>query len=313
MLSFSRGKNIAKIVEGKDKGKFIKLFGEDDFDPNTLPDITIPRKEYSELIEQDFWKEHKIPVNKRIYFKKLLDGKIGESEASEEMKDNLKEGKSYVMKKLKTEMFFDDKKSKLFPVPQKFSERIYVPAPSGSGKSTFIGMYLDAMKEQFKGKARKIYVFSRVDKDPPLDKHKPIRIPLEEAYFDAHPLQIKDFEKSIIIFDDIDTILNKKVVKYVRAFRDDILETGRHYDISILSTSHLIANFLATRTLINEANAVVLFPKGSSFYAVANFLERYMGFSKHQIRMVEKIPTRWIWFWKEYPKYAITERGAFIF
>ena len=143
MLSFSRGKNIAKIVEGKDKGKFIKLYGEDDFDPNTLPDITIPRKEYSELIEQDFWKEHKIPVNKRIYFKKLLDGKIAESEASEEMKDNLKEGKAYVMKKLKTEMFFDDKKTKLFPVPQKFSERIYVPAPSGSGKSTFIGMYLE--------------------------------------------------------------------------------------------------------------------------------------------------------------------------
>lgn len=124
---------------------------------------------------------------------------------------------------------------------------------------------------------------------------------------------IEQFKESIIVFDDIDTLLNKALVKYIRSFRDDILETGRHYNITIISTSHLIANFLATRTLINEANAIVLFPRGSSFYAVSNFLERYLGFTKEQIRYVEKLPTRWIYFWKEYPKFAIHEKGAFLY
>jgi hypothetical protein len=314
MLSLSRGKNIAQFTDGKMKGKFIKLFGSDDFSKDTLPDISIPRKEYSELIDKQFYKETPIPINKRTLFKMLLnEEKKNDDTVSDEMKEYVNDGVKYVENKLKTEILFEDKTTKLFPLPQKFSERIYVPAPSGSGKSTFIGMYLDELKKAFPNKKRKLFVFSRVEKDPPLDKHKPIRIPLEEAFFDKNPLAIKDFENSIIIFDDIDTILNKKVVKYVRNFRDDILETGRHYNISILSTSHLIANFLATRTLINEANSIVLFPRGSSFAAVANFLERYLGFTRNQIRMVENLPTRWIWFWKEYPKYAIHEKGAFIY
>tara|TARA_Y100000401_G_scaffold117537_1_gene126953 strand:+ start:840 stop:1778 length:939 start_codon:yes stop_codon:yes gene_type:complete len=312
MLSFARGKPIAKIVEGKKKGTIIHTFGENIFDKDTKSDITIPKDQRSQLLDKEFFKEEKIGRNKREYFSELIDGKINPKEISGEMRESVEKANELIDFKLKTQLIFDDKETKVFPLPQKLSERIYVPAPSGSGKSTFIGMYLEELRKR--NKKRPIYIFSRVEKDPPLDKFKnTTRIPLEQEYFDRNPLDIETFRNGILIFDDIDTILDKQLVKYIRNFRDDVLETGRHYDITIISTSHLIANFLATRTLINEANAIVLFPKGSSFYAVSNFLERYMGFSKKQIRMVEKIPTRWIWFWKEYPKYAIHEKGAFIF
>lgn len=316
MLSFNRGKNIAKFTEGKLKGKELKLYGENEFGDLGKPDIVVDRKELSELLDKDFYKEQNITPAKKKTFNKVLNGevKIPKEDMSEELKEQLEDADKYIDNILKTQIFFNDKSTKLFPLPQKFSERIYVPAPSGSGKSTFIGEYLGYLRDMPKGKKRTIYIFSRVLEDKPLDKHKNVvRVPLEEEYFKSHPLNIDDFKNSIIVFDDIDTLMNKNVVKYVRQFRDDVLETGRHFDITIISTSHLIANFLATRTLINEANAIVLFPRGSSFSAVANFLDRYMGFSRKQINYVKSLPTRWIWFWKEYPKYAIHEKGAFIY
>tara|TARA_B110000046_G_scaffold117360_1_gene124279 strand:- start:3532 stop:4470 length:939 start_codon:yes stop_codon:yes gene_type:complete len=312
MLSFSRGKPIAKIVEGKHKGRIIHIYGENEFDTDTKPDISIPENERSELLTKTFYKENKIPSSQKTLFNEIIDGKQKDRKLSGEMKEKVDAGNKFVDTMLKTRILFDDKETRLFPLPQKESERLYVPAPSGSGKSTFIGMYLEELRKKYK--KRPIYIFSRVQNDKPLDKFKnTTRIPLEQDYFNRNPLEIEAFKDGILIFDDIDTILDKSLVKYIRGFRDDVLETGRHYNITALSTSHLIANFLATRTLINEAMAIVIFPKGSSFYAISNFLERYMGFNKEKIRYVEDLPTRWVWLWKEYPKYAISEKGAFIF
>ena len=314
MLSLTKGREIATFQEGEMKGKPIRLFGKDDFSVKTRPHLKVPKEQRGELLGRDFYKQNSVSPAKKQTLLSIVNGKRDSGDLSAEMSELVEEADAYINNSLKTKIDFDDKYTKLFPIPQKFSERIYVPAPSGSGKSTFIGMYIEQLTKKF-GKNRKIFIFSRVEKDEPLDKFgkRVVRIPLEQSYFDDNPLQIEHFKKSIIVFDDIDTLLNKQLVKYIRAFRDDILETGRHYDISIISTSHLIANFLATRTLINEANAIVLFPRGSSFYAVSNFLERYLGFTKEQIRYVERLPTRWIFFWKEYPKYAIHEKGAFLY
>tara|TARA_R110000772_G_scaffold268733_1_gene398376 strand:+ start:1085 stop:2065 length:981 start_codon:yes stop_codon:yes gene_type:complete len=326
MLSFSRGKPIAKLYKidknmkkeklpkiPKKPDKFINIYGEDDFGKNKISDITIPKSENGDLLDLEFFKENKIPKSKRDTVREIVSGKRSREKMSEEMTSFIEEAELHIANSLKTRVDFgDDETLRCFPIPQKKSERIYVPAPSGSGKSTFIGMYLSQLREKYP--KRPIFIFSRVEEDAPLDGFKnTFRIPLDRKTFEKEPLEIEKFKDGILIFDDIDTILDKPLVKYIRNFRDDVLETGRHYDITIISTSHIITNFLATRTLINEANAIVLFPKGSSFYAVSNFLERYMGYSKKQIRQVENLETRWLWIWKEYPKYAIYERGVFIF
>ena len=76
MLSFARGKPIAKIVEGKKKGTIIHTFGENIFDKDTKSDITIPKDQRSQLLDKEFFKEEKIGRNKREYFSELIDGKI---------------------------------------------------------------------------------------------------------------------------------------------------------------------------------------------------------------------------------------------
>ena len=134
------------------------------------------------------------------------------------MREYLEIAETEIQKLLKTQLdFTDDENKRCFPLPQKKSERIYVPAPSGSGKSTFIGMYLTELRKKYK--KRPIYIFSRVEEDAPLDKFKnTFRIPLNRKTFEEEPLEIENFKNGILIFDDIDTILDKPLVKYIRNF-----------------------------------------------------------------------------------------------
>ena len=209
------------------------------------------------------------------------------------------------------ELDIHDDSKYFFPLPQKHSERIYISAPSGAGKSTFIGKYLTELRK-VKGKKRPIFIFSRVEDDKPLDIHKPIRIPLERELFDENPLIPEDFRDCILIFDDIDTLIDKPLLKYLQHFRDDLLECGRHYGITTISTTHQILNFAETRKLLNEATAIIIFPKATGNYQLRSFLERYMGFDKEQIEHIKHLPSRWLYLSKHYPLYMIYEKGIIV-
>jgi hypothetical protein len=197
-----------------------------------------------------------------------------------------------------------------FPIPQKKSERLYISAPSGAGKSTFIGKYLGELRKISKN--RPIFLFSRVEVDKPLDIFKPIRIPLNREIFDENPLVPEDFRDCILIFDDIDTLIDKPLLKYLQHFRDDLLECGRHYGITTISTTHQILNFTETRKLLNEATAIIIFPKATGNYQLRSFLERYMGYDREEIEHIKKLPSRWLYLSKEYPLYMIYEKGIIV-
>ena len=313
MLSLTRGREIAVFTDGKDfKGQKVFLHGEHEFKRNQQSENVVAPNKRFELIKPDFWKINKIGKVAKSKIKKYLEDETNIGQVEEKLQDDYEKVLIEVDNRLKFELDFSDLKGvKLFPIPQKYSERIFVPAPSGSGKSTFIGMYLKQLRLLYPD--RKITIFSRVPKDKPLDRFSNMeRIPLTVEYFAENPLKVEDFKGQILIFDDIDTILNKQLVVQLRHFRDDILECGRHFKITCISTSHLIMNFGATRTLINEANAIVLFPRGASFYQLKNFLDKYLGFDSNQINEIKNLPSRWVYIWKEYPKYLVHEKGVMI-
>jgi hypothetical protein len=312
MFSFTRGKDIALITEGKMKGKYLKLYGENHFGEPLEPDLTIYKSLYSSLLDKDFYKNEGISRYDISNFNDMVDGK---KDIPDDIviRERIENAHKFVHNELRTRLMFTDN-TKLFPYPPIVSQRIYVSGPSGSGKSTFISEYIDLMQKMKGGKKKKVYIFSRVPDDEPLDKlKKVIRIPLEMDFLNKHPLKVEEFKGDILVFDDIDTLLNKDISIYLRAFRDDVLETGRHWDITTLSTSHLPSDYQKTRTVINEGSAIVLFPRGMTAGSLHGFLERYLGMNKKQISYIESLPTRWVWFYKDYPKYAIHERGAFLY
>jgi hypothetical protein len=56
------------------------------------------------------------------------------------------------------------------------------------------------------------------------------------------PIEIKEFENSILIFDDIDVIPDKKIREAVYKIMNLALEVGRHYKINMVITNHLPTN-----------------------------------------------------------------------
>lgn len=310
MLSLKRGQEIAVFTEGKMKGKKIFLYGKDDFTKKRPSEFIIDSKERAKLIPHNYFRNRRIKQKDEKKIIKHIKDDDKMKDIEEDLHEHYIRLQQLIEERLKTNLDFTDKNFKVFPLPQKYSERIYVPAPSGSGKSTFIGEYLRQLRIKYPN--RKIVIFSRVEEDKPLDRFKNLeRIDLENFIEDMP--NVESFKNDILIFDDIDTILNKDIVRQLRHFRDDVLEVGRHYNITCISTSHIIANFYATRTLINEAQSVVLFSKGGSFGQIRSFLERYLGFDREFIDELKQLPTRWLFIHKEYPQYIIHEKGAIVF
>jgi hypothetical protein len=198
----------------------------------------------------------------------------------------------------------------LVPIPNdKEVERLYIAGPSGSGKSTYAAEYISQFLKMFKG--RKFYIFSRLNEDDILDKLDPIRIIINNELI-RKPIQPKELMKSIVLFDDIDTIPDKQLTENVRKLRDDLLETGRHEEIYTVSTSHQLMNYKQTRTLLNESTSVTFFPQSGSSYHIKRFLREYCGLDKPQIKKILGLPSRWITISKTFPMYVLYSTGCFL-
>jgi hypothetical protein len=188
---------------------------------------------------------------------------------------------------------------------------IYIAGPSGSGKSTYAGKYISIYKKIYP--KADFYVFSRLDKDPAIDYLKPHRVKIDQSLIDE-PIEIKKEIKknSIILFDDIDTIQDKKLQMQVNRLKGDLLEIGRHMNIRIVVTSHLVNpnERTAARTLLNEMNTLTIFPKSGSNYQSEYALKKYFGLSTKQIKTILNMDSRWITLFKMYPQLVLSEHRA---
>ncbi len=190
-------------------------------------------------------------------------------------------------------------------------QRLYVAGPSGSGKSYFISKWLGLSRKIWKGKnKREIYIFSRIINDHQLDKFNPIRPDLEEMIDD--PMTGEELQNAIVIFDDIDSIADRDVKNAIYSLQKDLLVCGRHFNVTVICTSHLISNNIETKYCLNESSGVVIFPRSGQTYQIKRYLKEYQGFEKKMINKVMKLPSRWVYIHKSYPQTVIYEGGVFM-
>jgi hypothetical protein len=185
-------------------------------------------------------------------------------------------------------------------------ECIYVCGPSGSGKSYWTKNYCVQYNKLFP--KRGIYLFSKVDDDESLEGIKNVhRIPLDESFL-ASEFNASDFEDSLLVFDDTDTVRDSEVRKEIVQLKNDVLEVGRHSNVSIIITSHLISNYKETRTVLNEAMKLVIYPQSGASSQIRYTLDKYFGFDKEHIINILKAPSRWVMCSKHYPQYYMGSR-----
>jgi len=191
---------------------------------------------------------------------------------------------------------------------------VYIAGPSGSGKSTYaanlIKAYLNYLDKPF-------YIFSRTDcaGDEAFKGLKYNQISIDNSLIDF-PIDITKelVGGSIVLFDDCNTIQDKKLKIIVEKLMEDILEIGRKLDITIIITSHLVIpsskNF--ARTIMNELQSLTVFPKSGSAQQIRYALKTYFGIDNKQIDEILKIKSRWVTVSKSYPMYVLSEKTAYI-
>lgn len=204
------------------------------------------------------------------------------------------------------------------PSGEEMVEITYIYGPNRSGKTYYAAKYATLWSELFKDWP--IYLFSRREKDKVLDDLPNLSRVDIGRILEEPKLTMVDFEKSLVIFDDIDTIPDKDLCRAVQKLRDDIMETGRQRMIYVINTSHLGMNWGPTRTVLNEANSYTLFPRKGNYSHNFKILEVKMGINKDMIRKIIDKPDGlawqgkwgWITVYKDSPQYVIWENGVML-
>ena len=184
----------------------------------------------------------------------------------------------------------------------------YVAGPAGSGKSTWTSNYCKQQRKLCPD--CKIILFSRVEDDPAFKYLTLNKINLDDPQLVTNPIALEDVTKnSIVIFDDIDTIANKKLMESLINFQSQLLEMGRHRNIKCLITSHLINgnNRKQTRTILNEMHTLTIFPKMGASYAIRYCLNKHFDLSHKETSKLLKYDCRYVTFIKYAPQIVMTE------
>ena len=201
---------------------------------------------------------------------------------------------------------------KLQHIPNTDQERniLYITAPSGQGKSYYTKHYADQYRKIYP--KREIYLFSSLSDDSSIDKIKNLRRIKLTPEFLSDDITAGDFKDSLVIFDDTDCITDKRVKLKVNAILNSLLETGRHFNSSVVYTSHSACSGNDTKKILNECHSITIFPNGLGGRSLKYLLDQYLGLDKDQIKKIKQLDSRWVTIVKTYPLVALYEKGAYV-
>jgi Cdc6-like AAA superfamily ATPase len=310
MLTFKKSKDyrpIAIVRGGRDDGRIIYL----DPNPNTEKEEQRIKSSMLDEIDEDFIRGFK----KKMSINDMRNLKVSMRKEEAPTDEQLLEIYDSIVRETKSRTMREFKVHDggiVEPLPHfNETERAYVAGPTGSGKSYFVGKYLRKLRKVFP--KRTIYIFSDVNEDEVLDSIPGIiRVKLDEEALEAGPINPETLSNSICVFDDIDSIQNKKMSVMIQNLRDSLLRRGRHDNISTIVTSHLMTNYKDTRIILNECNSITFFPRSGASNGIMYTLKNYVGLNKQQITKIMDLPSRWVYCHKNFPLYIVYEKGVYL-
>jgi|SRR5271170_96404 len=302
MLSFNKSKNalpVAQIKGGKYNNKIIYLYSEETTKNNIPVDIM---EILDEIIQEK---------RGRLRFDKMSQLQKSIKYNTRPLDDTISPYYDQTLSKIdyysKKDLKIHD--GELIPLPSTTRQCLFVAGPAGSGKSTYISKYAQEFQKMYPNK--KVFVFSRLNEDEPIDILDPIRIQIDDELLED-PINPDELEDSLVIFDDTDTIPDKQLNEAIRKLKNDLLETGRHQNVYVLISSHLMTNYKETRTVLNECHSITFFPSAGSSHQITYCLKNYFGLSKDQINKIMSLPSRWVSIYKNFPQYVLYSKGIYL-
>lgn len=218
--------------------------------------------------------------------------------------------KAAYAKQKNREIDITDGRLEVLPETQAQREVVYVAAPAGSGKSYWCRMYARGYNCFFPD--NQVNLFSKVEDDPSLDDiENLVAVPMDENIVDA-PIELDEMQDCLCIFDDTDTIRDREISNEINHLKDDVMECGRHQNIHCLITSHLLTSYSKTRTVLNEAHKIVVYPKSGAAHQIGYCLKTYCGFDPVDCTKLLKQRSRWCCVARHFPQHVITESKVYL-
>lgn len=307
MLSFQSGKEVAIVCGGEYDEQKIYITKEQDEPDREIED----EDDVFEILDEDDFKSSNYKnysMKDKLKLANALSkyNKDINSDSDDELFQKFDEMQGKITNRLKKD--FELSSGIIIPIPDKESERIYIAGKSGSGKSFLTAIYAREYNEMFP--KRKIYIFTKHDKEKAYKNIPHIEITCDDDMV-KEEIKVTDFKKSLVIFDDCDHIQDKKISTNIRRFNNDLITTGRKYDIHTITLQHQLMDYKETRNLLNEANKVIFFNSASNYH-VTRYLKVYVGLDPQQIKKITGLKSRWTMISLSIPTYVLHEHGIFL-
>jgi energy-coupling factor transporter ATP-binding protein EcfA2 len=221
---------------------------------------------------------------------------------------------------------------------------ILITGNSGCGKSTVAAQFAEMFNYSYP--TFSIYLITEKPKDPKFDVFPFIkRIPKEEwesfiigaipketkktrkrrkynedeaeevdddADDEDFTTDISEYQNSLYIFDDIEDIMNPKLQKLIRRFKDLLVRVGRSYNIHIIWCNHIMMDRNNTSKDLQEATAIFCFPKDSTTYHFEKFLIDYLNIDKYNVQKITQCTDRWVMFYKYQPRACVSQNKVWV-
>lgn len=320
MLSFESGKEVAIVCGGEyDERKIYIKKDEDskeqdeDFENSEEDEEETNNRQFKQIFDvfdilddDDFKQSHykNYGMKDKLKLASALQKQIKPKDA--ELWSKYEELQEKMGQRIKKE--FELSSGIIIPIPDIESERIYIAGKSGSGKSFLTALYAREYHEMFP--KRKIYIFTKHQKEKAYKNIPHIEITCEDEMV-REEIKVTDFAKSLVIFDDCDHIQDKKISMNIKRFNNDLITTGRKYNIHTITLQHQLMDYKETRNLLNEANKVIFFNSASNYH-VTRYLKVYVGLDPQQIKKITGLKSRWTMISLSIPTYVLHEHGIFL-
>lgn len=299
MISFNRGEPIALALDKEGKTRFTIYVTEDN---GGDPDINVdsPNDLITDLDISTLRGSMKLGRLELKMIKKALatpEDKRSKLHISEKILRAIEILEEMAIDKLKTEVDFtsDPEVDKIVPLigVKDFDRSIAMIGASGSGKS-----FLACEICKHDRRKRPVVLFTKVDDDESLRPLKSLRTPADKkSRLIKIPLHTEDqllnlpsntdLKNCIVLFDDIGTFA-PDIAQYLVEYQANLLETGRHDGITCISTTHILNNYHKTRTMLNEAELVILFPASNKNSSIQYLRLRHGMIREDATRMINK-------------------------
>ena len=189
----------------------------------------------------------------------------------------------------------------------------YISAPSNAGKSYLAAEIL--FRYHNLNKKNKIILINPEDQEEFRDKAYEnidfFQLDVEECFSEENPNFFKEFNNSMVVFDDIEGFQDKKIIENVYKFLNDILYVGRKRGISCILNNHVLKNHNKTKSILRESDYIIIFPQMANKFIYNNLLERDFNFPKPLISKIYTLPSRWVAIHSKCPNYILYQKGLF--